>query len=137
MRGERILALDLNRRATEHPAKVRNNPRGWGAPAPRGVAGLLYGTQPFTSPAHCDHDLPILAGIARATEIRDPRNTLRYIGDIALKAVTNLAEDGKRQISFTPLNPSKMASIQSTILGKIVLIKPKGLASDLDPAPEP
>ena len=54
-----------------------------------------------------------------------------------MKSVTNLAEDREGQISFAPLNSSKETPVQSAILGKVVLAKPKGLAFGLNPAPQP
>ena len=54
-----------------------------------------------------------------------------------MKSVTNLAEDREGQISFAPLDSSKETPIQSTILGKVVLAKPKGLAFGLNPVSQP
>jgi hypothetical protein len=51
--------------------------------------------------------------------------------------VGNLAEDREGQISFAPLDSSKETPIQSTILGKVVLAKPKGLAFGLNPVSQP
>jgi len=54
-----------------------------------------------------------------------------------VKSVANLAEDREGQVSFTSLDSSKEAPVQSTILGKAVLAKPKDLAFGLNPAAQP
>jgi hypothetical protein len=54
-----------------------------------------------------------------------------------MESVANLAEDRKRQISFTPLDPSKETSVQSTILGKSVLANPQHLPFVPNPVTQP
>ena len=66
-----------------------------------------------------------------------PAESPCHIGNIAVKSVTNLAEDREGQVSFAPLDSSKETPVQSTILGKVVLAKPKGLAFGLNPVSQP
>ena len=54
-----------------------------------------------------------------------------------MKSVANLAEDREGQVSFAPLDSSKEAPVESTILGKLVLAEPQGLAFGLNPVPQP
>jgi hypothetical protein len=54
-----------------------------------------------------------------------------------MKSVANLAEDRESQISFAPLDSSKVTPVQSAILGKTVLAKPENLAFGLNPAAQP
>jgi hypothetical protein len=64
----------------------------------------------------------------------DPGNSLGHIGNIAVKSVANLAENRESQISLTPLDSTKITSVQSTIFGKAMLAKASDLAFGLNSA---
>jgi hypothetical protein len=66
-----------------------------------------------------------LRAIATDANVRDPGNPPCHIGNIAVKAVANLAEDREGQISFTPLDSSKETPVQPTILGKPFWLNPR------------
>jgi hypothetical protein len=59
------------------------------------------------------------------------------LANIAVKSVANFAEDREGQISFAPLDSSKVTPVQSAILGEAVLAKPQNLAFGLNPAAQP
>ena len=75
--------------------------------------------------------------IVKETGLRRPRNSLGQIGNIAAKSVTDFTEDRESQISFTTLDSSKKASVQSTILGEVILAKSQDLAFGLNSVAQP
>jgi hypothetical protein len=78
-----------------------------------------------------------LGTIADKAHVRHPRNSPCQIGYIAVEPLANLAEDREGQISFTPLDSSKVTPVQSAILGKTVLAKPADLPLGLNSATQP
>jgi hypothetical protein len=78
-----------------------------------------------------------LRTIADKAHVGHPRDSPCHIGYIAEESVANLAEARECQISFTPLDSSKVTLVQSAILGKTVLAKPLDLPLGLNPATQP
>jgi hypothetical protein len=79
----------------------------------------------------------LFRSITIVKETGRPRNSLGQIGNIAAKSVTDLTEDRESQISFAALDSSKIASVQSTILGEVILAKSQDLAFGLNSVAQP